>query len=114
MAKASAWYDGNDMRVRLDLLRSSTMGSTSYLNSSTGVTVEIWQADTTASTANKVQAATNMPYVTASNGRYDLTIQSTGHTMSTGTLGMAIIKVAHSGLNGEWRPEFLVQRRFAS
>ena len=114
MARASAWYDGNDMRVRLDLLRSSTMGSTSYLNSSTGVTVEVWQADSTASTSDQVSTATNAPYVTASNGRYDLTIQSTGHTMSTGTLGMAIIKVEHSGLTGEWRPEFLVQKRFVS
>ena len=114
MARASAWYDGNDMRVRLDLLRSSTMGSTSYLTSSTGVTVEIWQADSTASTSDQVQSETNMPYVAASNGRYDLTIQSTGHSMSTGTLGMAIIKVEHSGLTGEWRPEFLVQKRFAS
>ena len=114
MARASAWYDGNDMRVRLDELRSSTMASGTYLDSSTGVTVEVWQADSTASTSNKVQAATNMPYVTASDGRYDVTIQSTGHSMSTGTLGMAIIKVEHSGLTGEWRPEFLVQRRFQS
>jgi hypothetical protein len=111
MGRATAWYDGNDMRVRLDTLKTSTMGSTSYLNSSTGVTVAIWSETSTDSTANLVVASRNMPYVSASNGRYDVVIQSTDHTMALRTNGMAVIVVEDSALDAEWRPTFLVQQR---
>jgi hypothetical protein len=115
MPKAAAWFDdGNDMYVRLDTLKSSTMGSTSYLNSSTGVTCEIWQALTTASTSDKVVTATNVPYIAASNGRYELTIHSTAHSMARGVIGMARVLLSHSGLNGEWRARFRVETRIST
>lgn len=114
MGRAAAWFVGNDMRVRLDKLQSSTMGSTSYLNSSTGVTVDVWQDDTTSSTANKVVSAQNLPYVSGSNGRYDAIIQSSGHSMTQGSVGMAVVTLNHSGLNGQWRPKFRVDYRRTS
>ena len=67
MGKAAVWAVGNDMRVRLDELRSSTMASGSYLNSSTGVTVQIWATDSTASTSNLKVSSKNMPYVSGHN-----------------------------------------------
>ena len=114
MGRASAWFTGNDMRVRLDKLQSSTMGSTSYLNSSTGVSLDVWQDDTTSSTANKVVSAKNMAYVSGSNGRYDAIVQSTEHSMAQGSVGMAVISLVHSGLNGQWRPKFRVEYRRAT
>lgn len=108
---ASAWFDGNDMRVRLDQLQSSTMSASSYVNSSTGVRCRVWGARTTGSTADVAVATQNMPYTTGSNGRYDLTIQSTDHTMSAGTIGFCEITVSHNGLTGAWRPEFRVEQR---
>lgn len=111
MANASVWFSGNDMRVRLDKLQSSTMGSTGYLNSSTGVTCVIWKSVTTGSTSNIAVASQNMPYMTGSNGRYDVTIESTEHGMSNGTKGFAQIVLSHSGLDGEWRANFWVKTR---
>ena len=111
MGRASAWYDKNDMRIRLDELQTSTMSSTEFLNSSTGVSAVIWGAITTASTANISVASQNVPYVTGSDGRYDLTIQSSDHSMAVATNGMAVITVAHLTLDGEWRPQFRVQYR---
>jgi len=111
MGRAIAWYEGNDMRIRLDTLKTSTMGSTSYLNSSTGVTVVIWDAVSTSSTGDIAVASKNVPYVSGSNGRYDVTIQSTDHTMAKGTHGMAVITVEDSNVDGEWRPRFVVQYR---
>lgn len=108
---ASVWFANNDMVVQVANVRSSTMSSTAYLNSSTGITCAVWKALTTASTSNRVVNATNMPYSTGTNGTYKLTIQSTAHTMSTGTAGMAVITLTHSGLDAEWRPQFVVSRR---
>lgn len=111
MGRAIAWYDGNDMRIRLDKLQTSTMSGSSYLNSSTGVSVTIWGARTTASTGDIAVASKNVPYVSGSNGRYDVTIQSTDHSMSTGTNGMAVIIVEHTNVDADFRPTFLVQSR---
>ena len=108
---ASIWFTNNDMLVQVANVQSSTMGSTSYLNSSTGVTVTIWNALSTASTAHLMVTATNMPYVSASNGTYRLAIQSTAHTLSSGDVGMAVITLDHSGLDAEWRPVFRVEPR---
>lgn len=112
MAKASAWFIGNDMRVRLDGLISSTGGSTGYLNNSTGMVVDIWKVRSTADFAtNRVITAQGMPYVTGTNGRYETAIQSTAHTMPSKTQGLALIRIAHGGLNGEWREGFRIVRR---
>jgi len=110
MPQAEVWFVNNDMRVRLTGLASSTMASGTYLASSTGVTVEVWDALSTASTADKVVSATNMPYY-ASGGIYQKVIQSTAHSMTAGQFGMAIVKVRHSGLDGEWRTKFRVSNR---
>ena len=111
MGRALAWYKDNDMRIRLDKLQTSTMGSTEYLNSSTGVNVEIWDSGSTASTANLVVTSKNMSYVSGSNGRYEVIIESTQHSMALRTNGMAKITVEHSAVDGDWRPKFLVQTR---
>ncbi len=111
MPQANVWFANNDMRVRLDSLQSSTMASTAYLNSSTGVSVDIWQALSTGTTGDRVVTGTNMPYSTGSNGRYEAVIQSTVHSMAVGTVGMAVITVDHSGLDGEWRRKFRVDYR---
>lgn len=105
MADIKTWFTNNDMLVSLSGLRSSTAVSTGWLNSSTGVTVDIWNARTTGSTANLLVDNLNMPYVTGSNGNYRVAIQSTAVTpniIST-SAGMAIVTVAHSGLDAEWR-----------
>lgn len=113
MAKADVWFVNNDMLVRLDTLKSSTMGSTEYVNSSTGVSCHIWKALTTASTANRLTAsAVNLPYVAASNGRYQVVAESTAYATITSTVrGMAVISASHAGLNGEWRVQFRGEAR---
>jgi hypothetical protein len=103
MAHASAWFDNNDMMVMLDAVKSSTMSASSYLNSSTGLSYQVWKATSTSSTANRLIAATNLPYVTGTNGRYRATVQSTAATITTTQRGMVIFTLSHSGLNGEWR-----------
>jgi hypothetical protein len=83
------------------------MASTAYLNSSTNVTVTVWKALTTASTANRLVNARVMTYETASNGNYRAVVQSTESTAITvGLQGLGIFRVAHQGLNGEWRMPF--------
>jgi hypothetical protein len=104
---ADAWFRGNDMIVRLDLLRSSTASTSSYIASSTGVSLHLWKTLTTASTANRLTtAALNVPYLSVS-GRYQLVVGSTAGSPAasiTSTMrGLAILTVAHSGLNGEFR-----------
>lgn len=113
MPQADIWFRGNDMIVRLSALRSSTMASGTFLQNSTGVTVDIWGADTTASTGNKLITGTNVPYSTAagSSGRYEVVIQSTAHSLASGTVGFADITVRHSGMDGNWRPRFYVEHR---
>jgi len=103
MAHASAWFDNNDMLVQLDAVKSSTMTASSYLNSSTGLTYQVWKGISTASTANRLVAATNLPYVSASDGRYRAVVQSTAAAITTTQRGMVIFTLSHSGLNGEWR-----------
>jgi hypothetical protein len=103
------------MLVRVDLLQTSTMASGTYLNNTTGVTVDIWKATSTASTGNKLVSAQNLLYVSASDGRYDATIQSTSvSSMAKGTIGMAVITLVHGTLNAEWRRPFRVQDRGTS
>lgn len=112
MALPEMWYLNNDVVLTLSSLRSSTMASTAYLNSSTNVTVTVWKALSTASTANRVVNARVMSYVTASNGNYRAVVQSTESTgITEGLQGLAIFKVAHQGLNGEWRVPFRGQFR---
>ena len=112
MAQASAWYTGNDMRVRLAGLISTTGGSTGYINNSTGVFVDIWKSRSTDDFINdRIITNTRMPYVAGTNGNYEVAIQSTGYTMAQGTHGMAVIRARHGGLNGEWREGFRVVRR---
>ena len=115
MARADVWFTGkNDMVVRLDTVRSSTMATGSYLDSSTNIQCDVWSATSTASTANKLVSGRNMAYVSDSNGRYDGTIHSSEHSMTYGTIGMAVITVDHLGLDGEWRPRFRVLMRFTT
>lgn len=111
MPAADVWFLNNDMVITLSGLRSSTMAASSYLNSSTNVSVTVWKALSTAASTNRIIAARNMGYVAASNGNYRAVGQSTEHSMSVGTRGIAIITVNHSGLNGEWRVKFPVEER---
>lgn len=111
MPSANVLFINNDMVAGLSGIRSSTMASTAYLNGSTNVTLNVWKALSTASTANRVVTARNMAYVAGTNGGYQAVIQSTEHTMSVGNRGIAIMTVAHSGLNAEWRVLFPVEER---
>lgn len=112
MAQPLRWLVNNDKLVTLTGVRSSTMASTAYLNSSTNVTVSVWKALTTGSTADRLVNARVMSYITASNGNYRATVQSTEATsIVEGTKGLLVFTVAHSGLNAEWRAPFLGQYR---
>lgn len=112
MARADAWFFGNDMTVTLTGLQSST-DTSSYVNSSTGVSYHVWKAITTASVANRLTtAAVNLPYLSGTNGNYRVVAQSTAFSAITSTVrGMAIVTVNHSGLNGEWRVYFRGEHR---
>jgi len=114
MAQPSIWFYNNDMLATLTGLRSSTMSSTAYLNSSTGVTVSVWKALSTAVVANRVVNAANLAYLAGTNGNYRAVVQSTQHGMTIGSPGLAIYKVAHSGLDGEWRLIFKVEPRLTT
>lgn len=105
------WPIHNDMLITLSSVRSSTMAAGTYLNNSAGITCDIWKANSTTSTANRVVTARAMTYVAASNGIYRCTIQSTEHTMTTGLHGLAIATLSTGGLNGEWRGHFVVLTR---
>lgn len=111
MASPSVWFFKNDMLAQLTLLRSSTMASSAYLNSSTGVTVTVWKNPTTVASTNRVVNARNLPYLAASQGGYRGKIESTEHGMLMGTVGLAIFTVRHAGLDGEWRVPFRLEAR---
>jgi len=105
------WLLNNDMRVRVSGLQTSTMTSTEFLNSSTGLTVDIYNAQTTGSTS---VAQSNVAYSTVVNsgdGGYQVDIQSTAHSLGVGDLGMAITTLSHSGADAEWRLRFIVHER---
>lgn len=107
MALPEIWHVNNDVVLTMTGLRSSTMASTAYLTSSTNLTVSVWKTLTTASTTNRLVNARTMTYVTASNGNYRAVVQSTESTAITaGLQGLAIFKLTHQGLNGEWRMPF--------
>ncbi len=109
---------GNDWMVTLSGLQSSTADSTSYINSSTGVTCRVY-ADSggVASTGTDVlpsssTAAFGLSYLTGTNGNYRKVIGSTESTaLTVGSWYWAIVTVAHSGSNGEWRNKFKFVRR---
>ena len=104
------WLLNNDMKVTLSGARTSTMTSTEFLNSSTGVQVDIYTGHTTGSTSILLS---NLPYstlVNSGNGGYVVVVSST--VMPTvRDLGMAIVTLAHSGADGEWRSWFVVHER---
>ena len=115
MAQPEVWFVQNDMICSLSGVRSSTMASTAYLNSSTGVTVSVWDGLSTASTTNRVINARNLGYVAASNGNYRGVMQSTESTkLGIGENGLAIFTLVHSGLNGHWRLPFRVDYRVST
>lgn len=108
------WYRNNDMQAEISGVRSSTMASTAYLNSSTGMRVSIWETST-ASTAFLIINNRTMSYVAASNGAYRATVQSTEHgSLALVDVGVAIFTLNHSGLNGQWRAPFRVEDRGTS
>ena len=114
MAQASMLPIGNDMRFRLAGFKSSTDVSTGFIASSTGITVTIYSTLTTSSTSAQV-ATGNAAYATGpAGGTYDFTLQSTAHTMTTGTVGLAIFAASHSGLDGRWDLNFQVGKRQAT
>ena len=102
------WFEGNDMLVKLSGVKSSTMGSTSYLNSSTGLRVSLYDGPTTSSAA--VLTNRNVPYVSGTNGNYRIVIQSTESTaLRRGNTALAVYVLSHSGLNGKWWLPFRVE-----
>lgn len=115
MATPLVWFRNNDILLTLAGLRSSTMASGTYLNSSTRLTVSVWKASSTVASTNRVVNAQNVPYTTGTtngaNGTYQTVVQSTQQTMTAGTPGMAIFVLSHLGLNGEWRVPFHVEYR---
>lgn len=110
MAQPLLWYEGNDMIAALTGLKSSTMGSTAYLNSSTNLKVTLYDGPTTSATAiisNRVLA-----YTTGTNGNYRTVIQSTESTaLQRGDEGLAVFVLNHSGLNGKWWLNFATHLR---
>lgn len=118
MATPSVYWRNNDMLLTLAGLRSSTMASGTYLNSSTRLTVSVWKAGSTQSSTNRLVTAQNVPYTTATTngvkGTYQTVVQSTQAVMTVGTAGMAIFVLNHLGLDGEWRVPFHVEYRGAT
>ena len=105
------WLLNNDMLVKVSAVQTSTMSTTEYLNSSTGFTADIYDAQTTASTS---VAQSNVAYSTLVNsgdGGYQVVIASTDHSLVQGNVGMAVITLAHSGSDAEWRIRFVVHER---
>lgn len=110
--QTSVWYRGNDMTAEMTGVKSSTMGSTQYLNSSTGMRLYVWDGLSTGSTSNLVVNNRLCSYVTGSNGGYRAVIQSTESTrLSLTERGLAIFRLSHSGMNAEWRSPFRVEDR---
>ena len=112
MAQPFIYYVNNDMVVRIAGVQSSTMGSTSYVNDSTGLSYHLWKARSTASTANRLTtAAVNIPAYSTSTGDYRATIQSTAYSITSTMIGFVQAIIAHGTLNGEWRIPFRGQAR---
>lgn len=110
MAQPFLWYEGNDMLVSLTGVRSSTMASTAYLNSSTGVRVTLYDGPTTGHPV--VINNRNLPYVSATNGTYRAVVQSTESTAFVrGDEGLGVFTLSHSGMNGKWYLSFSAQLR---
>lgn len=110
MARASVWFQGADMLVRYTGFVSST-STGSFINSSTGFLVSVWASTSTGDTALRVVTNRPMPYVAASNGDYQALIQSTDHSLTAGSRGMAVVSVVHAGINDARRQAFLVEYR---
>ena len=110
MSKADFFYVNNDMVLRLDNLQSSTMASSAYLTSSTGINYVLWGDRSTATAGDKLSSG-NMAYSTQGNGRYQATVSSTAAVTST-MRGMAIVTAeTTAGFTGEWRPHFRAEFR---
>ena len=87
------------------------MSATEFVNSSTGLTLNVY-SPTTSSTA-AVDAA-NVPYstmVNSGNGGYRLVVQSADHSLVRGDFGKARFSLDSNGLDGEWNVDFIVQER---
>lgn len=118
MAQADVFWVDNDMRFTLSGVQSSTAASTSFINSSTGVTLALWKAESTASTTNLITiggaASVNIPYITASSGDYAVTVESTSVTIAVNDAGVAIFTVSHSGIDGKWYKSWRADYRRAT
>ena len=113
MAQPFIWLEGNDMVASLTGVRSSTMASTAYLNSSTRVRVTLYDGPTTSATA--VISNRLLTYVTATNGTYRTVVQSTESTaFRRGDEGLGVFTLNHSGMNGKWYLSFSAQVRRTS
>ncbi len=112
MAAADIFFKDNDMIATLSNLRSSTAPTVPIVDS-TGVTVTVWSTLSTGNVANRLINARNMRYSSA-DGVYRATIQSTDTNMAARTLGLAIVRLDHSGMNGEWNVRFRVEDRSES
>ena len=105
------WLLHNDMLFTVSGVQTSTMTSTEYLNSSTGLTVDIYSGQTTDSTS---VAQSNVAYSTLVNsgdGGYQVVIQSTAHSLVQYASGMAVATLTHSGADADWRLRFIVHER---
>lgn len=110
MAQPFIWYEGNDMLAQIAGVRSSTMASTAYLNSSTGMRVTLYDGPTTG--ASVVINNRALAYVSATNGTYQTVIQSTeSAAFVRGDEGLAVFTLSHSGMNGKWWLPFGTQVR---
>lgn len=109
--RTSIWYTGNDMVAEIAGVRSSTMASTSYLNSSTGLRFSVYDGLTTNATV--VVNNQSMSYVAASNGSYRAVVQSTAfvNQLTVGERAIGIITLNHSGLDGRWKIPIRVEDR---
>ena len=115
MPTARAWLVNNDMQALLSEVRSSTMSSTAYLNSSLGVKVSVWASPSTTDASKRLVNAASMSYVAGSNGVYRYVAQSTSFgALSVGVSGLAIMTLSTGGLNGEWRVPVLGEYRGTS
>ena len=109
MAQPEVWFWKNDMALQITGLRSSTMSTGTYLASSTGLTVSVFDGESTSDTV--VINSRNVPYVTTP-GFYRTMAQSTETSaLTVGQRALAVFTLNHSGLNAEWRLPFRVDYR---
>ena len=109
-----SWLLNNDMLVKLSGVQTSTMSTSEYLNSSTGFTVNVYDAPTTASTSVAHSNVVYSTLVNSGNGGYQVVINSTDHSMAKGIKGIAITTLgqsASSASDAEWRVGFVVRER---